>query len=379
MIASLNLLKQLGKSSRVCMLVISILLFANTKILFGQNNTISSELKFLSKDITKLVFEANVDFEKKNYSEAITKYIEILHFKPNDETILYNLARCYANIGKPSQTADVLRLLIDGGYSNLESLINDPSWNAINKNAKFISTLEHAKKINEEKGELFYAQCTVANKYRLRYPNNFDSTKKYPLLIVLHGNGGNAESYMPFRDIMKAYGFFYVSPQGPYIKSDNNKNANAFSWFLLTKDENLWKEYDQYLADYIANIIKSVKSQFKISSVYILGHSQGGALAYLTGIRYSELIDGLVCFGARNPIEIVSKADIYNVKKKFQIFIGHGLNDPLIRYSEAREATNMLTEYGYSVTLKSFNGGHELDAKTLEDAISWIEKIELKE
>ncbi|RPH33364.1 MAG: alpha/beta fold hydrolase [Bacteroidales bacterium] len=344
----------------------------------GQDVTVSKELLFLSKNISQTNFEAKIEFEKKKYKEAAKKYLEILHHKPNDITTLYNLARCYAYLRKPIQAAEALQFALDAGLNDIQTLLSDSTWIPHKNNEKIRQVLNNAQKIQKERGESFFVECKVAIKCRVRQPNNYDSTKAYPLIVILHGNGGNAESYMAVRDIMDASNFFFAAPQGPYQRKLLELNSPAYSWFLLTNDKKLWEKADPFAIEYIISVIDDIKTQYKISEVYLIGHSQGGALAYMTGIKTSNLINGIICFGARNPIEMLSAAEIYNAELKIPIFIGHGTIDPQVNINEAKEAQRILTKYGYNVTLKSFNGGHWLDTSTLIEAKKWIEGIKSK-
>ena len=345
--------------------------------LYAQSKSVSSELDFLDINLSQINFEAKQAFEKKKYKEASKKFLEILHYKPNDVPTLYNLATCYAHLKKPELAAKaLLHALIDGGLNDISTLIADSTWNSIRNHDIFIPALDVANAIQRERGETFFASCNVFIKGRLRKPDNYDSTKAYPLLILLHGYGSNAESLMSIRDRMGATNFFVAAPQGPYPIKLLELNSPAYSWFYITQNKELWKRFDSAVISYILNVIDVIKEHHKISGIYILGHSQGGALAYMTGIKIPNMINGIICFGARNPIEVLNAAEIYNAKPKIPVFIGHGLSDPQVNIGEAIEAKNIFTKFGYNVTLETFSGGHWLDTSTLIEARRWIEGIE---
>lgn len=358
----------------VLLTVISILLDAWNNA-FGQNKTISKEFDFLIKNAVQLNFEANIEFEKKNYKEASKKYLEILHQKSNDISTLYNLSRCYAYMKKPIQAAELLQIALDAGLNDISSLLSDSAWVSIKNNDQIKQVMDNARRLKVQRGESFFVECKVINKCLLRQPDNYDSTNVYPLIVILHGNGGNAESYMNVRDIMGASTFFFAAPQGPYSRKTLQGIDPSYSWFYPSNDKNLWEKNDPDIIAYINDVIADIKSRYKVSGVYLLGHSQGGALAYMTGIKTPPQIDGIMCFGAGNPINVLSAAEIYNAKPKISIFIGHGLSDPQVNINDAIEAKRILTKYGYDVTVKTFSGGHWLDASTLIEAKKWIDNL----
>lgn len=339
----------------------------------------SNELDFLDTDLNQLNFLASIEFEKKNYREAAKKYLIILHHNPNDIPTLYNIAKCYSNINKPDLAVKALNHALGAGMQNLDLLEKDSTWNKIRESQPFKVLLDKTNEIKTQRGESFLTECKVYVKGMIRKPDNYDSTKKYPLLIILHGNGGNPESYMPYRDLMGATDFFVAAPQGPYLRKLLQLNRPSYSWFYQTPDKMLWEKLDQPIIDYVLNVANEIKSQYMISNIYLLGHSQGGALAYMAGISKPDDIKGIICFGASNPKEYINSAIFRNASSKLPIFIGHGWYDNSVDFSMAQETKQMLTNYGFQVTLKSFKGGHELNQETLIEAKNWIDDIEKKQ
>ena len=369
--------KKLFTLSIVALGITSIILISAWKPSTTYNTPASSnELDFLDIDLNQLSFIASIDLEKKKYREAANKYLIILHHNPNDIPTLYNIAKCYANIKKPNLAVKALNHAIDAGMQNIDVLDKDSSWNQIRESQPFKALLDKVDEIKTQKGEIFLTECKVFVKGMLRKPDNYDSTKAYPLIIILHGNGGNPESYMPYRDLMGATDFFVAAPQGPYPRKLLQLNKPSYSWFYQTSDKKLWEKLDQPVIDYVIKVANEIKSQYKISNIYLLGHSQGGALAYMTGISKPDEIKGIICFGASNPKDYVSNNTFRNASSKLSIFIGHGWYDKSVDYTVANETKQMLINYGFAVTMKPFKGGHELNHETLIEAKNWINNIE---
>lgn len=342
-----------------------------------ETNSNSDELSFLNANLGLLNQNAKMAYEAKKYREAKNIYIEILHHKPSDVSTLYNLASCYAKLNKPDLAAKALNFALEAGLSNITGLLADSTWMQIKDHPSFQPIYEKAKILKGNLGESFYTECKVLIRGHVRLPNDYESTKSYPLLVLLHGNGGNAESLMSVRDKMGATNFFVVAPQGPYQRKLLELNTPAYSWFLLSNDKKLWERADPLVIEYIINVIKDVKAHYKISGVYLLGHSQGGALAYMTGIAKPDVINGIICSGAQNPEEFINASDINNAASKLPVFISHGRYDPQVSFNEAQEAKNLLIRHGVNVTFKPFDGGHWLDEKTLIEVEKWIEEKEL--
>jgi len=335
------------------------------------------ELDFLDIDLALINHNAEMASEAKNYREAVKNYLIILHHKPSDISTLYSIAGCYSRLNKPTLAAKALGHAIDNGLKDLPSLISDSVWSPIKNHPDFKPILDFASNLKIERGESVWGECKIIIKGSVRKPDNYDSTKAYPLLIMLHGNGANGDSYLNLRDKMGASGYFVAAPQGPYPRSILGLNKPSYSWFYLTRNKSLWQKSDPFVVEYIINVINQIKSKNKISGVYLLGHSQGGALAYLTGINNPDIVNGIICFGASNPKEYLNSSQLMNASKKLPVFISHGWDDQAVPFNDAQESKQFFLKYNYNVTFKPFQGGHFLDNEALIEARKWIDNIEL--
>jgi len=363
-----------------CSFGLEILLLCTLTIGLSVSNTIKaqsvSELDFLDANLSQISFEAKVAFDKKEYKEAARKYVEVLHHKSNDIQTLYNLAGCYSQLKKADLAVKALHHALDAGLSNLSLITSDSIWIPIQSNESYKKLVEYVKVLQKERGESFYAESKIIVKGHLRRPDNFDSTKAYPLIIILHGYGANPESYMVSRDQMQATNFFVAAPQGPYSVNFFDVENPSYSWFYNTKNQELWKLIDPFAESYVLAVIQEIKAHYKISNVYLLGHSQGGALAYMTGIGNPDVIRGVICFGAQNPEDFLNTDKLLNASSKLPIFISHGWADPKVKFDEAQKAKQLFLKYKFNVTLNPYKGGHGLDANALLEAKKWLDEIE---
>lgn len=336
------------------------------------------ELSFLEVDLGKLDNEAKLAYEMKDFREAKKIYLEILHYKSNDVSVLYNIANCYALLNKPELAAKALNFAIDAGLNDLSGTLADSIWTPILNDEKFIPVIEKVKTLKYERGKSFYSECKVLVRGQVRIPDNYDSTKAYPLLILLHGYGASANSFIPVRDMMEATNFFVAAPQGPYAANFLDKKDPSYSWFFRTRDKKIWEKADPPVIQYILSVIDDFKTRYKISGVYILGFSQGGALSYMTGIKNPDKVSGIICFGASNPKDYISSDELDKASAKLPIFIGNGWSDPQGIFDEAQEAKNLFLKYKFNVAFRPFDGGHWLDKEALIEARKWIEENEKK-
>ncbi len=119
-------------------------------------------------------------------------------------------------------------------------------------------------------------------------PRQYLADKKWPLLIMLHGFSGTADSedtYLGLRFRVSLRGFILLEPEGTKMPAGTlgpngvNVGSNQF-WNATDACCDFAKTSVDDVA-YILGLIKKMKSTYRIDSsrIYIIGHSNGGFLA----------------------------------------------------------------------------------------------------
>jgi len=160
-------------------------------------------------------------------------------------------------------------------------------------------------------------------------PENYSQDKTYPLVIALHGGGGNARQLINntrrrFNELANRDGFIVVYPQG--IRKSWNDNS--------TRDQNGFarkKDIDD--VGFIAKMIAQLENNYNINpnAIFACGISNGGLMSQTIAMALPEKIKaiGLVAsnFG-KNQIE----KDIE--VRPFSVLFIHGVDDPVFPYKE---------------------------------------------
>ncbi len=165
----------------------------------------------------------------------------------------------------------------------------------------------------------------------LQVPESYDGDSAVPLVVTLHGytsSGAGIESYMQYGDLVDGYGFLLVSPDGTRESGgDNNRFWNASKACCNFMDSTV----DD--SAYVLAIINAVKSEYNVDPkrVYLIGHSNGGFMAYRAAYDHSNTIAAMVSLaGAASTVDRAAPANPVHV---LQI---HGTDDATIGY-EGRE------------------------------------------
>jgi len=152
--------------------------------------------------------------------------------------------------------------------------------------------------------------------------------KQTPLIIVLHGFQANptAQSlYFTFDKYIKSKKFHLVYLAG--IKdNDGNRHWNATAACC----DLYGKKIDD--VSYIKEVITELKKKLKTSKVYIIGHSNGGFMAYRLMCDIGNMIDGVVSLAGADALGECSKTKYQNKK----IIHVHGTKASVIKVEGGR-------------------------------------------
>lgn len=332
---------------------------------------------FLDLNLQELSVQAEKAMHDKQYEEAARRYLYLLQFDHTESRHIYNLACCYARLRKPELAVRYLRRALDAGFNAYNTLVTDPDLAFLRGYAEFDTLLVHARLMSQNSGDIIYVKAEKAIKCRVRLPDDYRPDKKYPLLIGLHGNGGNADDMITLYRDFSDRNIIFIAPEGPYPYPQNdNAGMNRYSWALQIKDEKVWAMADPLTIDLITAVVRQAKERYKVSEVHLLGFSQGASYAYMAGIKHPNLFRTILCFGGSLQEKFFACAGISqrDIEKAtgLRVFIAHGVFDPAIHYQASVDAQNWLLARGFHVELVHFNGGHEIPANVLNRGLTWM-------
>jgi phospholipase/carboxylesterase len=208
----------------------------------------------------------------------------------------------------------------------------------------------------------------------LREPGGYDSARTYPLLVALHGYGDDAAGFIrAFGPATWAHCFVAV-PEAEYPLPNG-----GFSWFQLTRDRSLWEAADRRTAAAVVGLIDALRSSYRIGPVFVLGFSQGAALAYMTGFLEPSVVSGVLAISGRlPPIDtlgaIVRSADL-EAARRVPVFVARGRDDQAVSRRSFVDQAAFLAARGFAVTRFEFAGGHDLPAEVTARAARWVQEV----
>lgn len=172
--------------------------------------------------------------------------------------------------------------------------------------------------------------------YRVFVPTSYDASKTTPLVVALHGMGGDENSMFDgyggtLKREAEREGFLVVCPKGRESASMYRGSA------------------EQDVLDVMAQVERDYKVDPK--RVYLMGHSMGGYGTWSVAIAHPDL------FAALGPIS--GGGDVNGMAKIKSIpeYVVHGDNDKTVNVSQSRRMVEAGKKDGAPITYVEVPGG----------------------
>jgi len=177
--------------------------------------------------------------------------------------------------------------------------------------------------------------------YRLYVPTDYNASSSYPLLVLLHGMGGDENT------MFDGYG------NGAVIQS-----AEHHSYLVACpKGREAASMYKGAAEQDVLDVLKDVERAYKVNPkrVYLAGHSMG---AYGT---WSIAADHPTLFAALAPISGGGDLAIAAKLKAVPQFVVHGDADPTVPVTQSRLMVEAMKKAGAEVKYTEVPGGNHVN------------------
>lgn len=192
--------------------------------------------------------------------------------------------------------------------------------------------------------------------YRVYVPSNYDGSKAFPLVVALHGMGGDENSYFEaynkgaFKIEAEKHGYIVACPKGR-------------------------KPTSMYVGDAerdVMDVIEEMKRAYRIDPdrIYLTGHSMGGFGTWSIAINHPGMFAALapIAGGVTNPASMSKIAHIPQL-------VIHGDKDPTVPVDRSRVMVEMGKKLGVELKFIEVPGGDHgsVVAPTFKDVFAWFD------
>jgi predicted peptidase len=156
--------------------------------------------------------------------------------------------------------------------------------------------------VGDQDRHYYFADAKREMPYHLYVPKSYKPGTKMPLVVALHGYGGNQDYFSvlvkDLPELLEQHGFIFVAPLGysvggwygaPLSIPPANGKAKAKAKGPALTPEEARRERELSEKD-VMNVVELVSKEYTVDPdrTYLLGHSMGGMGAYFLGQKYAS-------------------------------------------------------------------------------------------
>lgn len=196
-------------------------------------------------------------------------------------------------------------------------------------------------------------------------------------IIWLHGLGADGHDFVDVIPMLnlKDKPIRFVFPHAPQRPVTLNFGMVMRAWYDLeslsfdqTEDEGGIRQSAKLVERLIDEQVKQVGSD----NVFIVGFSQGGAMALHVALRYPEKLAGCVCLSGYLPLRAHLSKEISDKNADIPVFLGHGVIDPTVPFVLGTETQSCLQAVGINPAFHQYPIGHQVSVDEMAHLGAWI-------
>lgn len=190
-----------------------------------------------------------------------------------------------------------------------------------------------------------------------------------PVLLVLHGTGGNEYDLLPLARQIGGEDATLLS-----LRGDVSENGQLR--FFRRFDDGSFDQQDlagraRAMADFLHDLTGT--QGIDRSRLYAFGYSNGANMAAALMLLAPDLLAGGILLRATQPLDPVPEK-LPELSNR-HILVLSGMMDPLIPPEKGQELARIMEQAGASVTFKARIAGHELQPQDISEARNWLERV----
>lgn len=205
-------------------------------------------------------------------------------------------------------------------------------------------------------------------------------------IIWLHGLGANGHDFESivdeFTELQKRHACRFIFPHAPVIPVSINGGMPMPAWFdvhSLDWDAD-WDEagMQQSISQVNALIAEEIARGIPAERIFLVGFSQGGAVAMLTGLTHQASLAGLMGLSTFLPLTEKIKRQFTTANISTPIFLAHGKQDSVVDFAFGQRTHALLEKTHANLTWQAYpNLQHSVHAQEIQDIEAWlIQRIE---
>jgi phospholipase/carboxylesterase len=210
----------------------------------------------------------------------------------------------------------------------------------------------------------------------LYVPEHYEANYAYPLVVWLHGGGGNERDLLTAMPMISQRNYIGLSFRGPLSFRDTLSFSDTAATENRPQGGYHWPSTADDLAEFEASLYEAVcnlRREYHVHSerVFLAGFDEGATVSLDLFLRQPQRYAGAVCLAGTFPQSRRALARFRDLRNK-RVLIASGSTDSVSTPADNVQAGRLLHSAGMSVSTRIVDAGHEVTRTMLRQIDRWI-------
>jgi predicted esterase len=327
-----------------------------------------------------LGMDAIMKGDYKTGAAYLKKWVEA---DPSDAVAWYNLACCFAVEKKTNDAMKALKKAAEAGWSDAAHTSEDDDLKSLREHKDFAQIIRDiAHNASSRNGGFTINLCKQERlgEYIVILPDEYDGTRRYPLVVLLHGYGDSMRGFTMAAPMISSHDYIFIIPEAAYPLLEGYNTG-----FSHLREFDNFKEDTASIpsaAQWVVNAADDAMKRYPIdgNKFWMAGFSQGAAVAHIVAARFPDRVAGYAAHGGYLIKGEFSEEQFQQEKQRgVSVLITHGKEDPAVPIMEGVYAANLFQRVGVDVQFEQMDVKHEFTAEVGAKIDEWMkDKLKTK-
>lgn len=193
-----------------------------------------------------------------------------------------------------------------------------------------------------------------------------------PLLVLLHGIGADEHDLLPLAEELDPR-LHVASLRAPHEAEPMGYAWYAIDWSTSPPASDLAQAEASRarLAAFLPEL--QARAGAVASRTFLLGFSQGAAMALAVALTRPDLVRGVILHSGRVLPGLAARVAESEALARLQALVLHGVHDDVLPVERGREIRDLLApRLGPRLTYREHDAGHFVTRESLADVAGWL-------
>jgi len=200
-------------------------------------------------------------------------------------------------------------------------------------------------------------------------------------VIWLHGLGADGFDFAPIVPELIRPGWpaiRFVFPHAPVRAVTINNGFRMRAWYDIKSFDFKQRADETGVRESMAQVDTLIARENErgvtASRIFLIGFSQGGAVALANGLRREAGLAGIVALSTYLPMADTIANEMTQAGKHTPVFFAHGSGDPVIPVAIGKASHDALAQLGVSSQWHDYPMQHAVCAEEISDLADWLDQ-----